>query len=103
MDEVAFEGRRQSAKQVAEVGEGIKLVTDRAGDQGQDRGSGVAALFAADEEPVLATDGDSTQHAFGGVVVDGELAVVGVAEQGVPLIQRVTDRQPIANTRCFNA
>ena len=51
VDEVAFGGCWQAAKQVAEAGEGIELVTDGAGDQGQDRGGGVAALFAADEEP----------------------------------------------------
>jgi hypothetical protein len=31
-------------------------VSDRAGDQGQDRGGGVAALFTADEEPIATTD-----------------------------------------------
>ena len=93
VDEVTFGGCRQAAKQVAEIGEGIKLVADRAGDQRQDRGGGVAASFAADEEPVFAADGDASQHTFGGVVVDGELAVVGVAAEGVPLIQCLTNRQ----------
>ena len=93
MDEVALGSRWQAAKQVSDVGEWIKLVTDCTGDQRQDRGGGVAALFAADEEPVFATDGDSSQHTFGGVVVDSELAVVGVAAEGVPLVQRVADRQ----------
>ncbi len=41
VEEVAFGNCRQAAKQVAEIREGIKLVTDRTGDQREDDGGGV--------------------------------------------------------------
>jgi len=38
----------------------------------------VCAAVAAGKEPVFASDGDAAQRAFGGVVVNGEVAVVDV-------------------------
>lgn len=38
-------------------------------DQRQDRGAGLAAFFAADEQPVLATDSQGPTRPFGDIVV----------------------------------
>ena len=90
-DEIGLDGDGPVSEQVAEVGEGVEVVAGGAGDQGQDRGGGVSALFAADEQPVFTADRQATQRAFGGVVVDGELAVVGVTAQRVPLLQGIAN------------
>ena len=62
-------------------------MSDRAGDQREDRRCRVAASFAADEEPVFAADGDPAQRSLRRIVVDGELAVVGVAAECFPLVE----------------
>ena len=60
-----------------------------AGDEAhQDRGA-MAGLRAADEQPVFPADCDRLHSAFGRVVVDTQVAILKVAVQSVPLIERI--------------
>ena len=52
----------------------------------------MAGRFAADEHPVLATDGDGTHGSLGRVVVNRQVTVVKRAIQRGPLIERVRRR-----------
>ena len=49
----------------------------------------MARLRAADEQPVFATDRDGFHGAFGGVVVDAQVAVLDVTVQSLPLVAGV--------------
>jgi len=52
-------------------------------DQSVGDGGGLAARFRADEEVVLATEGDGAHAAFGGVVVQLQDAVVKLGAQAL--------------------
>lgn len=56
-----------------------------------DAGGAVTALVGAREQPVLAPDGNTAQQALGGIVVDLEAAVVGIAGQRRPAGARIAD------------
>ncbi len=71
---------------VAEVRNGIDLESFAGSDEAGDDGSGSPAVIASEEEPVLSSDGDSPQAAFGTVVVDLQVSVFAVAEQGFPVL-----------------
>ena len=49
--------------------------------------------FDPAEKVVLASQGDDAQRAFGGVVVDLELAIVDIAGEGPPAREGVADRR----------
>ena len=76
-------------EEIAEVGEGINFVALGALDEAVESGGGVASAFAAGEEPVFASDGQRADGAFGGVVVDGEVAVFEVAGKRRPVVEGV--------------
>ena len=52
-------------------------------------GAPVSGVFGADEEVVFSADDDGAYGAFGGVVVDGEVAACGVAGEVVPVVEAV--------------
>lgn len=60
-------------------------------DQGLGDGGGLAACLGADEEIILAAEGDGPYAAFGGVVVQFQDGVVEVGAQALRSGQRVAD------------
>ena len=76
-------------EEVSEVGEGIEVVAFGAGDEAEVDGGGVSAPVGAEEEPVFASECDGADCLFGGVVVDGEVAVGRVSVERVPVAERV--------------
>ena len=60
------------------------------GEAGED-GDSSAAVVGAEEEPVLAADGERLDRSFGDVVIDGEIAVSGVDVDRGPLIACISD------------
>lgn len=85
--DVGFGG--DSKERIAEVGEGVDAVAFGALDKGVVDGGGAASAVVSQEEPVFAANSDSSQSLFGGVVVDVEIAVVEVADERGPVVQRV--------------
>lgn len=62
------------------------------GDQGPEPGVADGGIVVAGEEPVLSADGYSLEGALGGIVVDVQKALFGVAVERFPLVKRVADR-----------
>ena len=54
----------------------------------------VAALVAAKEDPVVAADRDAANAPLGAVVVDLQIAILAVAVQRGPVLQRVAYPRP---------
>ena len=83
---------------VAEVGEGIDLESLTRDDEAGEDGGGSPAVIAAEESRlggILPSDGNSAQAALGAVVVDLEVCVFAVSDQGVPVRQGVGERLPL--------
>ena len=53
--------------------------------------SGTSAPVAAHKQVVLPANGNASQFALGGVVVDIEVAIFDVSDQGLPLVEGVLD------------
>jgi len=83
---------RQDAEEVAQVGLRIEAVEARRGDQREQIACGLGVIVAANEEPVLAPDGDAAELALGGVVVELESTIVVEAGQRSSLAMRVAER-----------
>lgn len=81
-----------AGQNIPEIGLRIKAVEPGALDQGVDDGGALAALVGTGEEPVLAADGERPDRALGGVVVDLQIAAVGIAGERGPARQAVADR-----------
>src|SRR5262249_61532177 len=47
--------------------------------------------LAADHPPVVAAQGDGSQRPLAEVVVDGQIPLLQVAPQRLPVVQRITD------------
>lgn len=73
-----------AGQNVPEIGLGIEAVELGALDQGVDDGGALAAGVGAGEEPVLTADGERPDRAFGGIVVDLQIAMVGIAGERGP-------------------
>ena len=80
---------RQLVDCVGEIGFGVETVELRRLDQGVEDGGAVAGLVGAEEQEVLAGDGDGAQQPLGEIVVDGEAAVIGIAGQCVAAAQGI--------------
>jgi len=80
-----------AGEEVAQVGEGVEAVAPGAGNEAEVDGGGVSTAVGAEEQPVLAAQGDGAHGLFGRVVVDVEAGVGGVAAKGIPVAQRVVD------------
>ena len=74
---------------VAQVGEGGDMDRFACRDEAGEDGGGLAVVIASEEQPVLPSDGDSTQASLGAVVVDLEVSVFTVSHQGVPIGQHL--------------
>src|SRR5689334_9421552 len=64
----------------------------------QYRGS-LAAFIAAKEDPIVATNRHTADHAFRGVVVDPDISILAVACQGRPVFQGIAHRPPFWTLR----
>ena len=73
----------------AEPGAGFDFGESAAFEEGEVGGGPGGGIFAADEIPVLATDDDGAQNAFGLVVVDGEVAARGVDGEALPTVEEI--------------
>lgn len=84
-----------AGQHVAEVVKRVDGMALTGGDEGEEDGGGVTAVFGSQERPVAAAHGDAAQGAFGGIVVDGQIApprIGGVDAQRLPLVEGVGDR-----------
>lgn len=77
---------------IGEPGFGVDAVEPGGLESGVDDGGAFAALFGAEEQEVLAGDGDTAKRAFGDVVIDGELPVSGEPGERVPAAEGVLQR-----------
>jgi len=84
---------------VAQVGERIDVEPLARGDEAGQHCRRPSAVVATKEEPVLPSHRDPTQAALGAVVVDLQIAVFAVADQGFPVRQRVGDGLPFRTLR----
>ena len=74
---------------VAQVGLWVQAVELGRADQAVHGGCAFTAGIRASVQPVLASEGHSPDLALGGVVVDLDAAIVGVADQCIPPPARV--------------
>ena len=84
---------------VLEPGEGIDSGPLAGRHQTPQHRSRFAALVAAKEHPVVATNSYAADRALGGVVVDLEISVVAEAGQRRPVLQGVAHRPPLRTLR----
>jgi hypothetical protein len=83
---LAVRMRRDALEHIAQVGPGIDPVRLARRDNAIEDGHATPPAIAPAEEPVLRPCDDPAQRAFGGVVVDGERAVVEfLLQDGGPL------------------
>ena len=76
---------------VTQPGFGVDTVQLARADQRVDRGGALAAAVGAGEQVIAAADGHATQGAFGRRVIDLDGAVVAIAQQRGPQLERVQD------------
>src|ERR1035437_4750677 len=81
-------------EQITEISEGIDAEPFAGCNQSAQHRSGAPALVAAIEHPVVTTHHDGAEAALGTVVVDFQIAVLAVAQQGFPVFQGILDRVP---------
>ena len=77
---------------IAEPGERINAEKLAGSDKAAEHGCGLTSVIATEEGPVVAADGNAAQSPLGGVVVDGQIAVVAIARQRRPVLERVSQR-----------
>src|SRR5947207_15168201 len=65
-----------AGQHLAQIGFGIKTVEFRRTDQAIDRSGAFPARIRSGKQVVLPAQGDATQRAFGGVVVDLDVAIL---------------------------
>src|SRR4029077_4688636 len=78
---------------VAQVAFGIQVVEFRGTYKAVDRSGALAPVVGASEQPVLTTQCDRAERAFGAVVVDLEPRVIAIASECSPARERITDRE----------
>jgi len=78
---------------MAQPGFGGDAVELGRADQRVDRGGALAAAVGAGEQVVAAADGNTAQGPLSGRIIDLDDAVVAVAQQRRPQVERVLDRR----------
>ena len=76
---------------VTQPGFGVDIVQLGGADQRIDRGGALTTAVGAGEQVIAAADGHATQGAFGRGVIDLDGAVVAIAQQRGPQLERVQD------------
>jgi hypothetical protein len=89
--QLAHGQRRNASQQAGQVGLRVLAVPFSAGDEGVERGGPLGGDVMASEKPILPANPHPPQGAFGGVVVDVEVALGGVNLQCFPLVEHVAD------------
>jgi hypothetical protein len=77
---------------ISKIGFGIEPIELGGRQHGGERGGVFAAGLGTEEQEVFTGDGDAAQTAFGGIVVDRQTAITGVARERVPSGRRILDR-----------
>ena len=85
-------GVADASDHVAQISERVDAVAFAAAHEAVEYRGGAAAAIAAEKKIIFAADRDGAQRVFGGVVVDRQIAVVGVATQRIPVRQCIVDR-----------
>src|ERR1700744_4091174 len=82
----------QTRAEIAQIGFRIEVVEFGGFNQAVDAGGALAALVRTGKQPVLAAKSDRADGALCDIVVDFETAVVAIAAQRRPAVQRIADR-----------
>jgi hypothetical protein len=85
---------RNAGEDVFEPREGIDTHPLAGSDKATQQRSCAAALVAAKEDPIVATDGDTPDRTLRGVIVNLEISVFTVAGQSCPILQGVAHIPP---------
>ncbi len=104
----------QYPEQVAKVSLGIEPVQASGGDQGEQMARGLGVVVAADEQPRLAADGDATELALGGIVIQASstaivepdqraMLAIGIAELSGEQAALIADALESTSTQAKNA
>jgi hypothetical protein len=80
---------------IFEPGEGIDADPLARCHETPQHSSGVAAMVAAKEHPVVAADSHTADGALGSVVIDLQISVLAVAGQRRPVLEGVARRPPL--------
>lgn len=83
---------REAVDDVGEPALRVEAVQARGFERGVDDGGALAARVRAEEEEILARDGDASQRSLGRVIIDAEASVGGEARERVPASERVLQR-----------
>jgi hypothetical protein len=78
-------GDGEAGEGVVDPGPGVEAELLAGEGEAGEGGESLAAVVGAEEEPVLAADGEGLDGPLGAVVVDGEVAVGRVDREGGPL------------------
>ena len=84
---------------VTQPGFGVDTVQLGGAEQRVDRGGALAAAVGAGEQIIAAADGHATQGAFGRGVIDLDGAVVAIAQQRRPPLERVRVAAAVSDLR----
>lgn len=72
---------REASQHIDEIGVGIASVLLGGSDEAHDGSGAFAGGARSGKQPILAADGDRSDGAFNGIVVDGQTTVVDIAHQ----------------------
>ena len=78
-------------EEIAQVDEGVQVMALGAPDEAVEGGCGASAPVTSDKQKILSPDGNTAQGVLRRIVVDGEVAVVKIAQQCLPLVLGVGD------------
>jgi hypothetical protein len=84
---VARGNGRNPTQHVGQVRPHVNAIPPGTLDQRVERCRRLPALLASEEQVVLATDGNGLQKPFNDVVVDGNPAVLGITDEGIPAVE----------------
>ena len=89
----------EALEDVAQTGNRINVEPLACGIEAGQHARRPPAVVASKGEPVLASDRDRAQAALGTVIVDFQITVLGVTDQGFPVRQRVGNGLPFRTLR----
>src|ERR1700674_4441891 len=90
-----------AGKDVLKPGEGFDTNPLARGREAPQNRSRFAALVAAEEHPVIASNRHAADIALGGIIIDAQIAVFAVAIQRRPVLQGITHRTPLRTLRQY--
>src|ERR1043166_3598735 len=78
-----------ATEHVAQPDERIDFDELAGGDEASKYCRWLTAIVTAEESPVAPPDSDAADRTFGGIIVDRKIAVIAIARQRLPVLQRV--------------